>query len=345
MGEKIYNFAIIGVGVIGSMHAKWLQEIERAKLIAVCDINPAKAKEIGERYGCDYYSDLNDMLSRPDIDIVHVCTPSGMHSEHTIACARAGKHIISEKPIDTTVAKAEEMVAECRKAGVKLAVISQHRFQDSTVQVKQELDAGRFGTLIAGTGAINWYRSQEYYDSGEWRGTWELDGGGALMNQGVHTVDVLQYLMGPVESVTAYCKTAGHDRIEVEDIAVAILKFRNGAIGTLLGTTCAYPGLSARIEVFGKDGSAVIQSDKLVHQKFRDESNQENNEAVQAGTGAANPSAIDVGGHMFQIRDMIAAIEEDREPKMNGEDGLRPLRIILAVYESARTGREVTLPL
>jgi predicted dehydrogenase len=351
MTDKKYGFAIIGAGVIGKHHAEKLQRIEQAELVAVCDIIPERAKELAEKYDCDAYTDLNEMLKRLDIDIVNVCTPSGMHGDHTIACAKAGKHVITEKPIDISLEKAREMTEVCRKAGVKLAVISQHRFQPSTLQVKEYIESGRFGKLIIGTGAINWYRSQQYYDSGDWRGTWALDGGGALMNQGVHTVDVLQYLMGPVESVYAHCETLGHERIEVEDAGVATLRFRSGAIGTLVGTTSAFPGLSTRIEIFGKDGSAVIDADKLVYSKFRDElgevgsygGNANSGKGNADGTGAADPTAIASEGHIIQIKDMIASIEENREPKMNGAEGQKPLEIILAIYESARTGRPITL--
>ncbi|UOF89490.1 Gfo/Idh/MocA family oxidoreductase [Fodinisporobacter ferrooxydans] len=353
MAKKQYGFAIVGAGVIGKAHAATLQHIEQAKLVAVCDVIPDRAREIAKTYHCDWYTDLQEMLVNPAIDIVNVCTPSGMHGRHAIAAARAGKHVIAEKPMDVTLDMAHEMIEECKKANVKLAVISQHRFDPATVQVKQEIENGRFGKLLMGTGAINWYRSQAYYDSGDWRGTWELDGGGALMNQGIHTIDVLQYLMGPVASVYAHCETLGHERIEVEDAAVATVRFRNGAIGTIVGTTCAYPGLTTRIEVFGKDGSAVIDNDALVHAVFRDEAGEVGNyggkvaaeKSKKDETGAADPAAISHKGHLAQIQDMIDALDENREPQVNGEEAIRPLEIILAIYESARTGELVKLPL
>jgi predicted dehydrogenase len=351
MSKRQYGFAIIGAGVIGKIHAQRLLSIDKGKLTVVYSRHAESAQKLAGEYGCEWSTDIDAVLSRPDVDIVNICLPSGMHAEYAIRAARAGKHVITEKPIDITADNALKMIAECRKAGVKLAVISQHRLQPSTQQIKKDIESGKFGRLIIGTGAVNWYRSQEYYDSGGWRGTWAFDGGGALMNQGIHTVDVLQYLMGPVESVYAHCETLGHERIEVEDAAVATLRFRNGAIGTLVATTCAYPGLTTRIEIFGSDGSAVIEGDELVLRKLKSDAGDDGTNGTYAGwkgksdaTTAGDPSAIKGEGHIMQMNDMIAAIEENREPVINGEEGFKPLEIILAIYESARKGCAVTLP-
>ncbi|MDB5083972.1 MAG: oxidoreductase [Bacilli bacterium] len=351
MSKQQYGFAIIGAGVVGKTHAERLLSVEKGKLVVVCDTMAERAQEIADKYGCDWSDDLAQVLSRTDVDIVTICLPSGMHAKYTIEAARAGKHVITEKPIDITADNALKMIAACRQAGVKLAVISQHRLHPATQQLKQDIENGKFGKLIIGNGAINWYRPQEYYDSGAWRGTWEFDGGGALMNQGIHTVDVLQYLMGPVESVYAHCETLGHERIEVEDAAAATLRFRSGAIGTIVATTCAFPGLSTRIEIFGKDGSAVIDGEELVLRKLRSDLGEQSGNDISSfasvnkdTTTAADPTAIEGEGHIKQMNDMIAAIEEKREPIINGEEGYKPLEIILAIYESARTGRLVTLP-
>jgi len=346
---KQYGFAVIGAGVIGRFHAERLLSVDQGKLVVICDKNAESAQNLAQKYNCDWSDDVDAVLRRPDVDIVNICLPSGMHAEYAIKAAKAGKHVITEKPIDITAENARSMIEECRKASVKLAIISQHRLQPSTQQIKKDIDQGKLGKLIIGNAAINWYRPQEYYDSGAWRGTWAFDGGGALMNQGVHSVDVLQYLMGPIESVYAHCETLGHERIEVEDAAVATLRFRNGAIGTLVATTCAYPGLSTRIEIFGQDGSAVIDGDQLVVRKLRHEVEDGSHDLVTTASNdkkdstAGDPTAINGKGHIVQMKDMIAAIEEDREPIINGEEGYKPLEIILAVYESARTGKVVTL--
>jgi len=203
------------------------------------------------------------MLSGADLDAVCVCTPSGMHAEHAIAALEAGKHVVIEKPVDVTLRAAGRLLAAQRATGNKAAVVSQHRFDASTLAVHDAVSGGRFGRLTTGTAAVRWWRSQSYYDSGGWRGTWELDGGGVLINQAIHSIDLLQWLMGPVVEVTAHTGLLAHERVEVEDTAVAILKFQGGALGTIVATTAAYPGLTARITVNGDRGSAVIGDDEL----------------------------------------------------------------------------------
>ncbi|WP_436663879.1 Gfo/Idh/MocA family protein [Alicyclobacillus acidoterrestris] len=357
MAETL-GFGVIGCGVIGHKHAQEIEQLEGARLVAVADAIPLRAEELGGVHGVDWYEDFHQMLCRPDIDIVNVCTPSGMHADIAIEVAKAGKHVIVEKPIDITLAKADAMIQACRDAGVKLCVISQHRFDPSTVRVKQEIAAGSLGKLILGEAAVNWYRSQGYYDSGDWRGTWALDGGGVLMNQSIHTIDLLQYLMGPVESVHAHTATMAHERIEVEDVATAVVRFKNGALGTIVGTTAAYPGLSARIELFGTTGSAVIDADRLTHLYLMEAPVQRMKhhvETVNLATAEANPNeavaaaasdpATISDAHRRQFRDMMEAIRENREPLVNGEEGRKGLEIILAIYQSAKTGKTVTLPL
>ncbi|WP_211278992.1 Gfo/Idh/MocA family protein [Sutcliffiella halmapala] len=350
------RFGIIGCGSISHTHAEQIGLINGAKLVAVADVEEDRAKSLAERYEADWYADYHEMLKREDIDIINILTPSGMHADMAIAAAQAGKHVITEKPMDVSLDKAHEMIQVCKDAGVKLAVISQHRFDTSTVKVKEKVESGKFGNMILGECAVNWYRTQEYYDSGEWRGTWALDGGGALMNQSIHTIDLLQYLMGPVESVFARKATLAHERMEVEDVAVATVSFKNGALGTIVGTTSAFPGLSSRLEVFGTKGSAVIENDQLTHhyEKTTDSKGEwygggkvENlasqSEEASNGTGSSDPTAIFGGAHRIQIEDMIQAVLENREPLVNGEEGLKPLEVILAIYESARTGKSVSL--
>ncbi|WNB92637.1 Gfo/Idh/MocA family oxidoreductase [Bacillus sp. NEB1478] len=340
-----FRFGIIGCGVISHTHAEEISKIKGAKLVAVADVVEDCAKSVAQTYGVDWYSDYLELLKRDDIDIVNILTPSGMRAEVVIEAARHGKHIIAEKPIDVTYEKATSMIQACRDAGVKLAVISQHRFDMSTVKVKKSIEEGKFGRLVLGECAVNWYRTQGYYDSGAWRGTWAMDGGGALMNQSIHTIDLLQYLVGPVDSVFAHTATLAHERIEVEDVAVSTVKFKNGALGTIVGTTSAFPGLSARLEVFGTNGSAVIEHDKLTHLfvKSKDPEEQINNLA-EKDLDAHDPSTVFGYAHRLQIEDMMHAIREDREPLVNGEEGLKPLEIILAIYESAKTGKEIKLP-
>lgn len=337
------RFALVGCGVIAPIHARSVVELDSAKLVALCDIVPKKASRLAKTYPADVYADYREMLRRDDIDVVIVLTPSGLHAEIGIAAAQAGKHVIVEKPMDVTLEKVDALIDACRKAGVKLCSISQHRFDPAIVALKQAVCENKLGQLNFGGSHTKWYRSQEYYDSGSWRGTWELDGGGALINQSIHYVDMLQYIMGPVDELHAYCSSRAHERIEVEDIAVAALKFRSGAIGLLEGSTAAYPGFVARLDIYGSSGSVIIENDQVSEWHLR---SQEPCPVEPEPTGfIGGTSSKDIWhlSHKRQIADMIAAIREDREPLVNGAEGRKPLEIVLAVYESARTGKPVRL--
>ncbi|MFD1674038.1 Gfo/Idh/MocA family protein [Alicyclobacillus fodiniaquatilis] len=340
---KEFRFALFGCGGISRVHREQIAKIDGARLVAVADISEANASAVAAKADVDWYTDYQAMLARDDIDIVNIVTPSATHADAIVAAARAGKHVIVEKPVDIAIDKAEFAIAACRKAGVKLAVVSQHRFDDSTIRVKREIDSGKFGKLFLGQAAVNWYRAQSYYDRAPWSGTWAMDGGGVLMIQALHTIDVLQYLMGPVKSVFAHTLTATHDRIEVEDVAVAAVTFANGAIGTISGTTSAYPGLSTRLELFGELGTAVIEDDKLKQLYFRDANEAGGMFGGVAANWAADAEVEPGQAHRRQFEDMLDAIREDREPLLNGEESLQVLKLILAMYKSAQTGEPVDL--
>lgn len=345
MDGKTYGFAIVGTGMISRKHAEAIRQMGRARLVGVCDLDAGKAGSFAKEFNCESFTDLDIMLERSDIDVVSICTPSSLHGLQTIACARAGKHVVTEKPMDISWEQAQEMIECCRQKQVKLAVISQHRLHPDVVRIKSLIEQGAFGSLLIGNAAVNWYRTQDYYDSGSWRGTKKWDGGGALMNQGIHTVDLLQYLMGPVKSVFAHTRTIGHERIEVEDAAACALEFAGGGIGTLLATTCAYPGINTRIELFGEHGSAVFENNEIVFLKMKDESIQQ--QFAQAGRKAGmvdgDPRSSVGDTHVLQLVDLIDAIEKNREPFINGEAGAEPLRIILSAYESADIQQKITL--
>jgi predicted dehydrogenase len=306
------------------------------------------------------------MLRDPDIDAVCVCTPSGMHADHAVAALRAGKHAVVEKPMDVSLDACDRMISAEQETGKKLAIISQHRWDAASRTVKQAVEEGKLGRIVYADATVKWWRTQEYYDSGDWRGTWAMDGGGALMNQGVHTVDLLQWLAGGVQQLFAYTRTAAHERIEVEDVAAAALTFKNGAIGTLTATTAAYPGFPVRIDIYGTDGSAVIEGDRLRSLVLKSGESYEGEAAAAhavsvarggtasvkdeaAGrledktTASADPGAVWGDAHRAQIDDFLAAVRDDRRPLIDGREGRRPLEIIQAVYQSARTGLPVTL--
>ena len=259
---KTLRFGIVGCGVIGPVHAEAIASLPDAQLVSVVDINPQQAQKLASQYGARPYIQLQDMLDSESVDIVIICTPSGFHGELACQVMRSGRHVIVEKPMEITREAIDEMLRVQQATGVKLAVISQHRFDQASLQVRELVEEKAFGRLVLGNAIVPWWRSQEYYDSGDWRGTWKLDGGGVLMNQSIHSIDLLQWLMGPVKSVFGYTDTLVH-RMETEDVAVAVLRFANGALGTIAATTGAYPGVTTRIEIFGDKGSAVIENDRL----------------------------------------------------------------------------------
>ena len=350
MAEQL-RFAIIGCGVIGPTHADAIVSLPDAALVAVADTVPDKAEKLAAKFGVKAFADPAEMLAREQPDVVCVCTPSGMHGAHAVLAMRAGAHVLVEKPMEITRTAMEEMLRVQAEVGVKLAVISQHRFDAASVQVHALVREGALGTLVLGAASIPWWRSQAYYDSGAWRGTWALDGGGVLMNQGIHSIDLLQWLMGPVRSLTAYTDTRVH-RMETEDVAVAILRFASGALGTITGTTGAYPGVTTRIEVYGDGGSAVIENDRLGFLRLARDAKEApgaygvapTERTTDTGSGVQDPRAVPANTHALQIADMIAAIREDRPPLVDGQAARHPVEIILAIYESARSGREVHVP-
>ncbi len=346
--SKKTRCAVVGLGAIGPTHLAAIDSIENAELVAVCDVVRDKADNYAEAYGCKAYYDFDEMLQDDAIDLVHLCVPSGMHGDLGVKAARACKHVLVEKPIDVTLEAADRLIKACEEAGVVLSCISQHRFDDAMVEAREALEQGLFGKLTFGGSHTKWYRSQEYYDSGDWRGTWALDGGGALMNQSVHYVDMLQHMMGEADEVFAYCGTLGHERIEVEDVAAATIKFKSGALGLLEGNTTAFPGYCTRLDIYGTDGGIIMENDKIRERKFRAEGaggdgfygTYSDGCEVRQGAGAGS-AAIGAGSHQRQIQDVVDAIQQGRQPKVTGRDARHPLAIILAVYESARTGKAV----
>jgi predicted dehydrogenase len=277
--------------------------------------------------------------------VVEVVSWSGVHAEHGIAAAEAGKHVIVTKPIDTRLERIDALIAACRQNGVTLGATHQFRGYPSYRRLKAAIDEGRLGRLFLGNGFLKWWRGQDYYDSAAWRGTWELDGGGALMNQAIHYVDMLTWLMGPPASLRGYLATHCHN-IEVEDCATAAIQFVNGALGTFQGATCIHGGLPARIEVHGERGNVIIEGDRIV--QWRVEGEPEELGATADAGSASDPKAglgDAVTAHAEQIADVLAAIEERREPAINGAEARRAVEMILGIYHSAWTNETVHFPL
>jgi predicted dehydrogenase len=346
-----HGFGVIGCGMISNFHAKAIADIPDAKLVACFDTIGASADRLAAATGCRAYHVLDAMLADPAVTVVTIGTPSGAHMEPAVAAARAGKHVIVEKPLEVTLTRCDAIMQECETNRVKLSAIFPSRFHDSNVELKRAIDEQRFGRLTLGDAYVKWFRPQSYYDSGAWRGTWKLDGGGALMNQAIHSVDLLTWLMGPVSEVHALTATLAHERIEVEDTAVAALRFSSGALGVIEASTAAYPGYLKQIEIHGSEGSAAIEEEDIVKWDFakpgpRDDAVRAQMQAHKStGGGASDPAAIGHHGHAKQFRDVLAAIDEDRKPAIDGQEGRRSVEIILAIYESALSGKPVRLPL
>jgi predicted dehydrogenase len=350
MAETL-RFGIVGCGVIGPAHAEAIESLAEAELVAVADCNPAAADKLAETYGARAYSDLQQMLNDIELDVVDVCTPSGLHAEQACQVMNSGRHVIVEKPMALSLAAIDEMMRVQEEMGVKLAVVSQYRFEPASRRVQELMEKEAFGRLVLGCAQIPWWRSQTYYDSGGWRGTREMDGGGTLMNQSIHWIDLLQWFMGRVRSVCAYADTLAH-RMETEDVAVASLRFANGALGTVAATTAAYPGLASRVEVFGNRGSAVIENGRLAYLHLaRDDPKEVGAYGLQeqpehrGGRSGHPPGATPTTNTLaMQIADMIRAIREDSTPLVDGRAARHPVEIILAIYESARRSEEVVIP-
>lgn len=340
--EKI-RFGLVGSGAIAPTHAQVLTRVGAAELKAVYSRSDAKGRELADQFGCSFFGDFNEMLQKGGIDAVAICTPSGMHADFAVQAAQAGKHVLVEKPLEISLERADAIIRACEQAKVQLGVIFQRRFSPGVVRLKEMLLQGKLGNIGYAGCYAKLYRSQEYYDSGAWRGTWQLDGGGVLMNQGIHYVDLLQYLAGPVTEVSARCATTGHARIEVEDTAAAAVSFANGAIGIIEATTNAYPGLASRIELYGSEGTAIIENDDLVYVCLKSGEQLRVDPSTEQA-GVSSPQVTDEN-HEQQYRQFIAAVRQQAVNNVSGMDGRRSLEIILALYKSAFLGQPVTLPL
>jgi UDP-N-acetyl-2-amino-2-deoxyglucuronate dehydrogenase len=343
------KFALVGAGVIGKHHGLVISQLaDRSDLAAVVDIDVEKAERLAAERGGTPFASLADALATVDVDVVVVCTPTGRHAEVAIEALAAGKHVIVEKPAEITVEKTDEIIEAQQKAGTIVTVISQHRFDPATEVTLTAISRGELGRLTSGIASIDWWRGQSYYDSGDWRGTWELDGGGALMNQGVHTVDLLVAAMGRPVEVFAYTGTLAHERIETEDVAVGVVRFENGAFGVLHATTAAYPGLSARLQVHGDRGSAVIDNDQLAFFHATPVGTEPDEKLMGATSDRAVPTAGSDPGqlsdaHRLQYLNFLGALDGTEQLRVDLETNRRSIGVITGAYESARTGRPVTL--
>ena len=347
MAGKV-RFGIIGTGAIAVLHAEAIMALENAELVAVYDKVTERCRAFAEKYHVRAVDDFDAFLSDKTIDAVTIATPTGFHGEVAIPAARAGKHVLCEKPLDVTLEKADAIIQECEKHGVVLSAVFQSRFAKNIQLLKKTVDEGRFGKIVLVSTQVKWFRSQEYYDSATWRGTWALDGGGALMNQSIHTIDLLLYINGDPDEVFAYTGTLTHDRIEVEDNACAVVKYKNGSLGVVEASTSCAPGFPRRIEISGSNGTAVVEDDLIVRWQFVDVQPEDEeirlkgavSEGMKGGSGDPM-SGVSHEGHRRQLADMVDAILAHKDPLLSGREGRRAVQLICGIYESARTGKPV----
>lgn len=337
------HIGILGGGNISRTHARAASEIEGVEITAICGQNPYKVKELAGAFGGSPYDDLESFFKHRPMEVVLVGTPSGLHAEQGIAAARQGLHILMEKPVAISTAQTDALIAECEKAQVKLGVFFQDRVAPDIVKLKELIDAGRLGKAILTSAQVKWYRPPEYYKESRWRGIWALDGGGALMNQGVHTVDLLLWLMGDVGSLWARAVTALHD-IEVEDTVVAALEFADGSVGVLEAATSVYPGFSRRLELTGSQGTIILENDRLAAVKLREPLP---DLMIQPpppdDERAVSPTISDTRGHRTVIEDFLQAVRTGGQPMCDGREARRSIELIQAIYDSSKTGQAVTL--
>lgn len=338
------KIALVGCGRISKRHSDLLgnNQIEKAQLVAVCDIIEEKAKLIANKYSVPYYTDMDEMMMKESIDVVSVLTESGFHAKHVINLAKYGKHIIVEKPMALKLDDADKMIQACSDNHCKLFVIKQNRFNVPVVKLKEAIDNQRFGKLVLGTIRVRWSRNQEYYDQAWWRGRWDMDGG-VLTNQASHHVDLLEYMMGDIESVFAKSSTALVD-IEAEDTAVVVLKFKNGALGVIEATTAVRPkDLEGSISILGEKGTVEIGGfavNKMIHWNFTEK---EIEDKFVLDNYSVNPPNVYGFGHKAYYDHVIDCINNNKKQLVDGFTGRKSLKLISAIYESIETGKEVYL--
>jgi len=346
--SKKTGFAVVGLGM-GRHHCKAIVAAPGAQLVAVCDTDEERLIDASKEYGCKAYNDYAELLKDEKVEVVNIATPSGMHAKMGIEAAVAGKHMIVEKPADIKPERVDALIKAGLENKVKIAGVFQARLDPLNIRIRDAVQEGKLGKLIGVHGHLPWYRKQSYYEGmhGKWKGTWGMDGGGSLMNQGVHTVDLLQWIAGPIESVSGMYGIFAHE-IEAEDQAVAVMRFKSGALGTLYTTTCCYPGYDQRIMLYGTEGSvSKIHSELEGWKLLSDENNVEEKEllalygANKDSSGSADPMAVSFDGHTQIIVDMYESIAEERSPLITLDSARHAVEIINGVFESARSGKHV----
>ena len=342
MKRKV-GFGIIGAGMIAELHAKSMQTLDNVELVGIFDTNAAAAEKRAAQFQCKAYSKFDEFLADPAIEAVTIATPSGMHGKVAIPAARAGKHILCEKPLEITLEKVDAIIQACDENNVLLSPVFQTRFTKPVQLVREAMRSGRFGRMVLASAQMRWYRDPAYYSGSSWRGTWAMDGGGALMNQAIHMIDLLIYINGAPEEVFAFAGTLTHS-IEVEDNLCATVKYRNGSFGTIEVSTSCAPGFPRRLEFSGSGGSVAFEEERITRWEFarpvpEDEAILQELSGKSDARGGRSPMNISSDGHACQISDLADAIMTGRRPFLDGREGRRAIELICGIYESARTGK------
>jgi UDP-N-acetyl-2-amino-2-deoxyglucuronate dehydrogenase len=336
---KIWKFGIIGAGLIADFHAKAIQSLENARLAGICGSNPLNVKNLAQKYNCKAFSDVEEMLRSGGIDIVTIATPNGAHMGPTIEAAKYGIHVICEKPLEISLDRIDRMIKAHAEAGTRLGGIFNYRFSDTLPHLKKAVDNGRFGTITYASIHVPWWRNESYYKD-NWHGTKILEGGGALLNQSIHMIDIMQYLIGPVDSVQGYVATLAH-QIEVEDTGAAVLQFKNKALGVIYGTTASFPGQFRRLEITGTKGTVIQVENSFTVWQFADQTDDDKKifnafSRIEGGGGVSDPAAIPFEPHARNIEAFIASVETGNPFEIDGIEARKAVELILAIYTSAR---------
>ncbi|UCD37857.1 MAG: Gfo/Idh/MocA family oxidoreductase [Fidelibacterota bacterium] len=336
------GISLVGCGIISEVQAEAIQNADNAELVSVYSRKRENAERIGEQFQVPWSTDWDAFIQDEQVDIVSICTPSGNHLDYGRQAAKAGKHVVVEKPIEVTLERGRELIQICRNRGVRLAVIFQNRYMPEVQRLKRHLEAGELGDIFLASAYVKWYRKQEYYDSAEWRGSFALDGGGVLINQAIHTIDLLQWMVGEVESISGHIGTLTHERIEGEDNAVAVLRFKGGALGVIEGSTSVLPPMPRRLEIHGTQGTAILTGSALRIENA-DGSRKDSKEESHPELSAGAQKGFSAVPHQRQFEAIVEAIKKGTDPPVSGDEALKSLAIVLGIYESSRTQQPVYL--
>lgn len=336
------GIGIVGTGSIVNTYVKCISEMEEANLIALHTKSADRAKQVEKLFGVPVFDDIDNLLALPEIQLICICNESGNHGEASKKAAAAGKHVLSEKPLEVTTKKIDEIIDNCKKNNVILGCVLQNRCSEDYQIVQKTIREGKLGKLLMGNAHINWYRNQEYYSKNPWRGTKKYDGGAAFMNQGIHTIDLLLNLMGPVKSVFGNMRTMVHD-IEGEDVGMGILNFDNGAMGTITAGTALFPGYPERLEIYGEKGSILMEGGKIVQWNIQEVPPPTSLEKKETKSGAADPTNIGHLNHKTVIQDMVDAIKQNRSPMVDGAEARKAVAVITTMYKSSQEEKLIQL--